>query len=56
MADATCTTGPVDEVERRWRGRRAIVEILAQRMVLNLTVDEAEWLSLDPPTRLASAR
>jgi hypothetical protein len=34
-------------------GRRAIVEILAQRMVLNLNVDEAEWLGLDPPTQLA---
>jgi hypothetical protein len=37
-------------------GRRAIVEILAHRMVLNLTIDAAEWLSLDLPTRLASAR
>jgi hypothetical protein len=25
-------------------------------MVLNLNVDAAEWLSLDPPTPLASAR
>jgi len=44
---------PSYEVERKWRGRRAIVEILAQRMVLNLNVDEAEWLGLDPPTQLA---
>ena len=32
-------------------GRRAIVEILAQRMVLNLNIDAAERLSLDLPTR-----
>ena len=53
MADATSPPAPSYEVERKWRGRRAIVEILAQRMVLNLNLDEAEWLGLDPPTQLA---
>lgn len=45
MADATSTTGPV---VRGWNANggaaEPIVEILAQRRVLNLNVDEAEWL------------
>ena len=49
MADATSTIGRAYEVERKWRGRRAIVEILAQRMVLNLNV------AADTPIRLQLA-
>jgi hypothetical protein len=56
MADAAAITGPVVRGWTQMAGRRAIVEILAQRMVLNLNIDAAERLSLDLPTRLASAR
>jgi hypothetical protein len=44
MADAPPPPAPSYKVGRKWRGRRAIVEILAQRTVLNLNIDAAMWL------------